>query len=75
MKFCYRGYTGSKLSNNIECEIFQVLLEEAKDSYHEDIVVALRSDSIDDMDNNVSDLTNWVASWCNNSVQSDNMHD
>ncbi|CAO2821293.1 unnamed protein product [Amaranthus hypochondriacus] len=70
-----RGYTGSKLSNNIECEIFQVLLEEAKDSYHEDIVVALRSDSIDDMDNNVSDLTNWVASWCNNSVQSDNMHD
>lgn len=26
-----RGYTGSKLSNNIECEIFQVLLEEAKE--------------------------------------------
>ncbi|KAE8666927.1 Adenylate kinase isoenzyme 6 [Hibiscus syriacus] len=26
-----RGYEGAKLSNNIECEIFQVLLEEAKE--------------------------------------------
>ncbi|PIM97525.1 adenylate kinase [Handroanthus impetiginosus] len=58
-----RGYTGKKLSNNIECEIFQVLLEEAKDSYPEDIVVALRSDSIEDVDRNVSTLTDWVRSW------------
>ncbi|XP_048501091.1 adenylate kinase isoenzyme 6 homolog isoform X2 [Beta vulgaris subsp. vulgaris] len=66
-----RGYTGSKLSNNIECEIFQILLDEANDSYEEDIVVALRSDSIDDIDKNVADLTGWVTSWCNQSVQSD----
>lgn len=58
-----RGYTGKKLSNNIECEIFQVLLEEAKDSYREDIVVALRSDCIDDIHRNVSTLTDWVRSW------------
>ncbi|KAL8496744.1 hypothetical protein ACS0TY_020425 [Phlomoides rotata] len=56
-----RGYTGKKLSNNIECEIFQVLLEEAKESYKEDIVVALRSDCIDDINNNVSTLTDWVG--------------
>ncbi|KAH7863072.1 hypothetical protein Vadar_012961 [Vaccinium darrowii] len=42
-----RGYSGVKLTNNIQCEIFQVLLEEAKDSYPEDIVVALRSDTIE----------------------------
>ncbi|KAL6506325.1 Adenylate kinase isoenzyme 6 [Orobanche gracilis] len=54
---------GRKLSNNIECEIFQVLLEEAKESYSEDIVVALRSDSIDDIDRNISTLTDWVRSW------------
>jgi hypothetical protein len=31
---CDRGYTESKLSNNIiECEIFQVLVQEAKKSY------------------------------------------
>lgn len=70
-----RGYTGSKLSNNIECEIFQTLLEEAKDSYQEDIVIAMRSDSIDDINKNVADLTDWVASWCNQSVQNDSMRD
>ncbi|XP_057473734.1 adenylate kinase isoenzyme 6 homolog isoform X1 [Actinidia eriantha] len=58
-----RGYTGSKLTNNIECEIFQVLLEEAKDSYPEDIVVALQSDTVDDINRNVTTLTDWVRSW------------
>lgn len=52
-----------------------MLLEEAKESYQEDIVVAMKSDSIDDINKNVSDLTDWVASWCNNSAQSDNMRD
>lgn len=58
-----RGYTGKKLSNNVECEIFQVLLEEAKDSYPEDIVVALKSDAIDDINNNLSSLGDWVRNW------------
>ncbi|KAF3952562.1 hypothetical protein ACB098_08G030100 [Castanea mollissima] len=58
-----RGYTGSKLSNNIECEIFQVLLQEAKESYPEDIVVALKSDTIEDISRNVASLTDWVGSW------------
>ncbi|KZV47198.1 Adenylate kinase isoenzyme [Dorcoceras hygrometricum] len=58
-----RGYTGQKLSNNIECEIFQVLLEEAKESYSEGIVVALRSDSVDDINRNLSTLTDWIRSW------------
>ncbi|KAJ9188893.1 hypothetical protein P3X46_000248 [Hevea brasiliensis] len=58
-----RGYSQNKISNNIECEIFQVLLEEAKESYAEDIVVALRSDSIDDIIRNASNLTDWVRGW------------
>ncbi|XP_062168125.1 adenylate kinase isoenzyme 6 homolog [Alnus glutinosa] len=58
-----RGYTGSKHSNNIECEIFQVLLQEAKESYQEDIVVALKSDTIEDITRNVESLTDWVRSW------------
>ncbi|XP_073063123.1 adenylate kinase isoenzyme 6 homolog [Primulina eburnea] len=57
-----RGYTGQKLSNNIECEIFQILLEEAKESYSEGIVVPLRSDSVDDIDRNLSTLTDWIRS-------------
>ncbi|KAM0935941.1 putative adenylate kinase [Dioscorea sansibarensis] len=58
-----RGYMGSKLTNNIECEIFQVLLEEAKSSYAEDIVVAVRSDSVEDISRNVTTLTDWVNNW------------
>lgn len=58
-----RGYSGAKLTNNIECEIFQVLLEEAKDSYQDEIVVAMKSDSVDDMNRNVAAITEWVRSW------------
>ncbi|KAB2068759.1 hypothetical protein ES319_A08G053800v1 [Gossypium barbadense] len=58
-----RGYEGAKLSNNMECEIFQVLLEEAKESYSEDIVKALKSNNIDDITRNVSSLTDWIRSW------------
>uniref|UniRef100_A0A1D1YUL4 Adenylate kinase isoenzyme 6 n=1 Tax=Anthurium amnicola TaxID=1678845 RepID=A0A1D1YUL4_9ARAE len=58
-----RGYMGPKLANNIECEIFQVLLEEAKTSYSEDIVMAMRSDSVNDISRNVSVLTEWVNNW------------
>lgn len=62
-KLCDRGYTESKLSNNIECEIFQVLLEEAKESYPEDRVVALRSDTVEDINVNIATLTEWVGNW------------
>ncbi|PON62325.1 P-loop containing nucleoside triphosphate hydrolase [Parasponia andersonii] len=57
------GYSESKLSNNIECEIFQVLLEEAKESYTENIVMALKSDNIEDITRNVATLTDWVRTW------------
>ncbi|KAF8413578.1 hypothetical protein HHK36_001569 [Tetracentron sinense] len=45
---------GSELTNNIECKIFQLLREEAKESYLEDIVVAMRSDYFDDVSRNVT---------------------
>ncbi|CAI8586633.1 unnamed protein product [Vicia faba] len=58
-----RGYKESKLSNNVESEIFQVLLEEAKESYAEDKVIALKSNTIEDIDSNVATLTDWVRNW------------
>ncbi|KAL5195697.1 Adenylate kinase isoenzyme 6 [Glycine soja] len=60
---CDRGYKDSKLSNNIECEIFQVLLEEAKESYSEEKVIAMKSDNIEDISRNVATLTDWVRNW------------
>nr|VDD12265.1 unnamed protein product [Brassica oleracea] len=58
-----RGYSGTKLSNNIECEIFQVMLGEASDRYKEEIVTAMQSDTIEDISDNVVSLTEWIESW------------
>lgn len=50
----------AKLQNNIECEIFQVLLEEARESYKEEIEMHLPSNTIEDMSNNVGLLKDWL---------------
>lgn len=61
---CLRGYSDQKLASNTECQIFQVLLEEVKENYPEDIVVILRSDSLEDITKNVETLTSWISNWC-----------
>ncbi|XP_055389581.1 adenylate kinase isoenzyme 6 homolog isoform X2 [Condylostylus longicornis] len=48
-----RNYNEKKLRSNIECEIFQTILDEAKDSYDESIVFELKCETTDDVDNNV----------------------
>ncbi|KAF2658997.1 P-loop containing nucleoside triphosphate hydrolase protein [Lophiostoma macrostomum CBS 122681] len=48
-----RGYKGKKLDENMDSEIMQVLLDEARESYREEIVVELRSDSVEDVEGNV----------------------
>ena len=53
MFFVLRGYTGRKLQENIECEIMHVIVEEARDSYKEDIVKMLQSNTVEDQDHNV----------------------
>ncbi|PKA47792.1 Adenylate kinase isoenzyme 6 like [Apostasia shenzhenica] len=58
-----RGYMGAKLTNNIECEIFQVLLEEARSSYAEDVVLAMQSNCVEDISRNVAQLTEWINNW------------
>ena len=58
-----RGYTQHKLSENIQCEIMQVLLEEAREFYNLNIVHEVRSDSIDDLENNVERIQGWCKVW------------
>jgi adenylate kinase len=58
-----RGYMGRKLQNNMECEIFQVLLEDAHEFYNVDIVQALPSNTIEDMSNNVEILSGLIRAW------------
>jgi len=50
----------------MECEIMQVVLEEARESYEEQIVIELESNSIEQMEENVSRIKAWMESWIKN---------
>lgn len=60
------GYEGRKLRENVECEIFQTILEEARDSYRAEIVHELTSNTPDDMETNVSQILKWIELFMSN---------
>ncbi|XP_060521033.1 adenylate kinase isoenzyme 6 [Cylas formicarius] len=62
-----RGYSGKKLEDNIDCEIFQVILDEANNSYKQDIVQELTSVSSEDLQKNIETICLWLQQWFQNS--------
>lgn len=58
-----RGYPQAKITENVECEIMMVLLQEAHDSYDHNIVVALQSNTPQDMESNVQRILQWLAAY------------
>ncbi|KAL3445168.1 AAA domain-containing protein [Aspergillus insuetus] len=58
-----RGYHETKLQENLDAEIFAVLLEEAREAFDEEIVVELNSEEDGDVDANCSRIASWVESW------------
>jgi adenylate kinase len=58
-----RGYKDKKLEENMDSEIMQVLLDEARESYKEEIVVELRSESTEDVEGNLERVEQWVEQW------------
>ena len=58
-----RGYKDKKLEENMDSEIMQVLLDEAREGYKEEIVVELRSDKVEDVDGNIERVEAWVEEW------------
>jgi len=58
-----RGYSVKKVQENIEAEIMQVLLDEAKESYNSDIVLELASNTTDDMLSNIEQISTWCSNW------------
>lgn len=59
----HRGYPEVKLQENLDAEIMEVLLQEARDSYDEEIVIELTSNNTDDMEGNVDRIEAWVKQW------------
>lgn len=66
--FC-RKYPEVKLQENIDAEIMEVLLQEAKEAYDEEIVVELQSVTADEMESNVDRIVQWLEQWKKNNAQ------
>lgn len=58
-----RNYSEEKVKENVQCEIFQTLLEEARESYDVNIVHELESNNPTDMERNLDQIIQWITSW------------
>ncbi|GBF95109.1 adenylate kinase isoenzyme [Raphidocelis subcapitata] len=58
-----RGYPTAKVQENVQCEIMMVLLEEARDSYREEIVIPLQSDTVEQLEGNVARIARWAEDY------------
>lgn len=58
-----RGYSGKKLSDNVQCEIFQTILEEARENFAHSIVHELGSNLPEDLEQNVDVISQFINTW------------
>jgi adenylate kinase len=65
-----RGYSEKKRGENLEAEIMQVVLDEARESYEEDIVQELPSNTVEEMNSNIDRCRVWMEHWIENNNNS-----
>lgn len=58
-----RGYNQTKVKENIECEIFQMVLNEAKESYDEDIVFQLSGETEADFAESIRQIKEFLQNF------------
>jgi len=58
-----RGYNEKKRAENMEAEIMQVILEEARESYAHEVVHEVQSNTVEDMENNATRVEEWCKQW------------
>lgn len=58
-----RGYSEKKLQENMDAEIMEVLLGEAREAFEEEIVIELQGNSPEDMETNVERIEAWIERW------------
>lgn len=64
--FCRRGYSTKKVGENVECEIMQIVLEEAKEAYPDEAVHEVQSNSVEELESNCSRVEQWLDTWRSN---------
>lgn len=58
-----REYNDKKRSENMEAEIMQIILEEAREGYAAEIVHEVPSNTIEDMEQNIQRVEVWCRQW------------
>ncbi|KAL9587713.1 MAG: hypothetical protein Q9212_000004 [Teloschistes hypoglaucus] len=58
-----RNYSERKLQENLDAEIMEVLLNEARDAFDAEMVIELLSNTIGDMEGNASRIELWMQQW------------
>eukprot|EP01100_Stratorugosa_tubuloviscum_P008555 TRINITY_DN3566_c0_g1_i3.p1 TRINITY_DN3566_c0_g1~~TRINITY_DN3566_c0_g1_i3.p1 ORF type:complete len:107 (-),score=48.44 TRINITY_DN3566_c0_g1_i3:133-453(-) len=58
-----KGFAPVKIQENIQCEIMQICLEEAASSYKNEIIIELQSNNLDQLDNNVAQISRWIENY------------
>lgn len=53
----------NKIQENNESEIMQTILDDARESYAEEIVVELKSENSEDLESNVARIVSWIEAW------------
>lgn len=61
-----RGYRGKKMEDNMTCEIMRVILDEAIESYGDQKVIQLDSNSKDDLKKNVQIIQEYIIQFIQN---------
>lgn len=56
-----RGYNGRKLQENMECEIFQTILDEAREAF--DNVIELNNNGPEDRESNTRTVAQFIHNW------------
>ncbi|GAA5870483.1 hypothetical protein JCM16303_002022 [Sporobolomyces ruberrimus] len=64
-----RAYPLPKIQENNTAEIMEVVLNDARDSYAEEIVVELQSESPEQVEENVARIVSWVEAYHQNNAE------
>lgn len=59
-----RGYSKTKVEENVTAEIMNVCEDEAREAFAEGVVHAVKSENIGDQRANIDRLKAWVKAWC-----------
>ncbi|KAM4055970.1 AAA domain-containing protein [Hirsutella rhossiliensis] len=58
-----RNYAEAKLQENLDSEIMEVLLQEAREAFDDEMVIELTSNSSDEMEGNLDRIETWINQW------------